>query len=175
MEFIKKHYMVLITIACWVLAFVFVNFKQTETLCGIFGLAAVVLTILLIVKRKKKAPSVKGGSAASGLPQYISKDGRRYNLAYSYTGVAIVGRQYYDDVVLKQNDTLYILQEPENPNDDEAVSVNVQNYGGMAVAGYIRKDNKIKEMANDFINRGEPIVAFVDDSINETMTIGFYK
>ena len=181
MEFIKKHYLVLITIICWVLGFALVESKKTENIGGIFGLAAIVLTIVLIVKWRKGKKSVPitqsngYASAPSLLPEAFSEDGKRFTLAYDYSGVIIVGRGYYPDVELIPNERLYLLQEPNNQYDSEAVSVNVNRNGIMVVAGYLSADSNYKSMVNDFYNRGEKVIAFVEDCVTDTMIMGFYK
>lgn len=168
MEFVKKNLLPLITALAWFLGIVLgFCIKQTESVGGFFVLIAFVLTIVCIVKSKKRKPS------PIVLPESISEDGKRYDLAYQYHNVDIVGRDYHTDVKLKRGEKLVILQEPSNPYDNEAVSVNVQKNGLTILAGYIGRDSNLKSTVNDYYNRGEKIIAFVDG--NDTMTIGFYK
>ena len=96
-------------------------------------------------------------------------------MAYDYDDVYIVGRQYHEDVTLLPKERLYLLQEPTNQYDSEAVSVNVMRNGIMVVAGYLAQDSNFKKMVNDYYSRNDKVLAFVDDCENSTMIIGFYK
>lgn len=183
MEFIKKHLFETITIGLWLIVVIlmFCGEKAT-TIGGIFLIAAIVMTVITVKKHKKAKPQTINYSADSSryvpesiLPESFSEDGKRYDLAYDYDDVYIVGRQYHEDVTLLPQERLYLLQEPTNQYDSEAVSVNVVRNGIMVVAGYLAQDSNFKKMVNDYYNRNEKVLAFVDDCENSTMTIGFYK
>lgn len=183
MEFIKKHLFETITIGLWLIVVIlmFCGEKAT-TIGGIFLIAAIVMTVITVKKHKKAKPQTINYSADSSryvpesiLPESFSEDGKRYDLAYDYDDVYIVGRQYHEDVTLLTQERLYLLQEPTNQYDSEAVSVNVVRNGIMVVAGYLAQDSNFKKMVNDYYSRNEKVLAFVDDSDKDTMTIGFYK
>lgn len=183
MEFIKKHLFETITIGLWLIVVVlmFCGEKAT-TIGGIFLFAAIVMTVITVKKHKKaKTQTINYSAESYGyvpeniLPESFSEDGRRFDLAYNYDDVYIVGRQYHEDVTLLPNERLYLLQEPNNEYDSEAVSVNVMRNDVIVLAGYLAQDSNYKKMVNDFYNRNEKVLAFVDDCENATMIIGFYK
>lgn len=183
MEFLKKHLFESITVGLWVLVIVLMFCgDKVATLGGIFLIAAIVMTVVTIRKRKKAKRQITNYSAESYgyvpesvLPESFSEDGKRYDLAYDYDDVYIVGRQYHEDVTLLPKERLYLLQEPTNQYDSEAVSVNVMRNGIMVVAGYLVQDSNFKKMVNDYYSRNDKVLAFVDDCENSTMIIGFYK
>lgn len=166
MEFVKKHLLLTITALLWLLGIVLgFCIKQTEGIGGLLIFAALVLTIVCIVK-KGKAPK-------KPLPESLLQNGKRYDKAYEYNDVQIVGREYHADVVLKKGDKLCLVQEPQNVYDNEAVAVCVQQNGKMVVAGYIARDNNLKSMVNDYYRRNELVTAYAEGF--DKMTIGFYK
>lgn len=182
-DLLKKHYLIIITIVCWILAFSLIDNKKTEDFAAFCSFAGTALIIVLIVKAKKAkkikaavvpTQSVTNGSA-SYLPPYIDDAATRRYLEYNYNNVMIVGRTYHDDVVLKLGEPVYLIQEPENEYDHKAVAVKVVRNGQYVLAGYVAKDSNFKSMINDFYGRGEGVAAFVDDATSDTMTVGFYK
>ena len=185
MENLKKHLFEIITAGLW-LIFVVTMFigEKAAAVGGLSLIAAIVMTVIAVKKRKKAKIKVANyptddydyeDEPKSLLPESFSEDGKRYDLAYNYDDVFIVGRQYHEDVDLLPSERLYLLQEPTNQYDSEAVSVNVMRNGIMVVAGYLAQDSNYKKMVNDFYNRNEKVLAFVDDDENATMIIGFYK
>lgn len=183
MENLKKHLFEIITAGLW-LIFVVTMFigEKAAAVGGLSLIAAIVMTVIAVKKRKKAKNQTINYSAEcydfvpeNILPESFSEDGKRYDLAYDYDDVFIVGRQYHEDVDLLPSERLYLLQEPNNEYDSEAVSVNVMRNGIMVVAGYLAQDSNYKKMVNDFYNRNDKVLAFVDDDENATMIIGFYK
>lgn len=166
MEFAKKHLLLIVTAVLWLVGIVLgFCIKQTESIGGLLIFAAFVLTIVCIVKKKK--------ASKNPLPESLLQNGKRYDKAYEYNDVQIVGREYHIDVILNNGEKLYLIQETQNEYDNEAVAVCVQQNGEMIVAGYIARDNNLKSMVNDFYHRNELVTAYAED--NDKMTIGFYK
>lgn len=147
--------------------FVFLSFESTQDIGGLLCFIAIVLTIIFAVKSKnhKKSPVA--------LPESISENGKRYDLAYQYNNVTIVGREYHQDIKIFKGNKLIVLQEPNNPYDNAAVSINVERNGLTVLAGYIGRDSNIKTMVNDYFRRGQKVIAFAENA--DKMTIGFYK
>jgi len=165
MSFVKKHLLLSVTTLLWLLGIVLgFCIKQTESIGGLLIFAAFVLTIVCIVK--KKAPN-------KPLPESLLQNGKRYDKAYEYNDVQVVGREYHLDVILKKGERLHLVQEPQNEFDNEAVAVCVQQNDEKIVAGYIARDNNLKSMVNDYYRRNEMVTAYAEGY--DKMTIGFYK
>lgn len=179
MEFLKRHWLIIVTVICWVLAIALIDI--VSGFATFLGLIGIILIIVLVVKHKKEksAPRVPLeellGENSKELPFSLNIHGKEYTLAYSYTDVNIVGRQYYPDTDVKLNESVYLVPEPENEYDNEAVAVKVKRAGADVTVGYLAKDSNIKSMVNDFANRFEPVFAFVDSERFETISVGFYK
>lgn len=177
LKFIKKQYFLLLAIIVWILGFCFLTNKNLDYVAGWLFFIAIIMTVIFFVrlKKKKPAPITNENYNRVELPERLSVNGRSFELKYDYSGVEIVGREHYSNIELFPGEAIKLLPEPTNQYDPGAVSVNVDRYGVNAVAGYIARDNRIKEMVNDFAKRGEPVVAYVDDAYLSTMVIGFYK
>lgn len=100
-------------------------------------------------------------------------------LSYSYSENLCFNETEYDEIIDYLNQDIIFKQEPENPYDKNAVSVNLKSNGKKI--GYVYK-GKIQEMLNDWLNKGLYVDGFLSNAREKDFDkhiieykIGFYK
>jgi hypothetical protein len=101
--------------------------------------------------------------------------GKRAYLYYYYPDVYIIGTDFIKDKSgidsLKQSHQLSFKQEPDNAVDANAVLFVDEND---CPIGYINK-GRLHDMINDYISRGDIVIAIVKDVESLLVEVGFYK
>lgn len=155
---------------------------------GYFAFYFVIGAALLLwhFKRKPKAATVSKSvtknapTAQEPKPSPANTPPREINgmvQRYSYTQVYVVGMQYLQEKtgldLAKRGDRVNLLWEKDNAHDSTAISV--VDVEGRKL-GYLSKENKIKEMAYDWITRGKPIYATLSFAEHEKLhlSLTFY-
>ena len=95
-------------------------------------------------------------------------------LKYSYDHVKVcqIESEKCDIANLKIGLEVFVKQEPENKHDPKAVKLECKG----CKIGYLYR-GKMQDMVNDFENRGEIILAYIDDITADDIyiSIGFYR
>lgn len=106
--------------------------------------------------------------------------GRKRNYAYTGVRLYIVPGQEPDFKALDPGDDLWLVQEKDNSYDNTAVYLETfaKSRAGRVKVGYLKK-NKLKDMANDFLDKGLPILAHIetieDDEGWVEVAMAFYR
>lgn len=108
-------------------------------------------------------------------PDFLKTNSGVFEKWYEYTEVPIVGRQHHSETIPILGEPVIIEHEKDNAYDDKAISVSVLREDVPKIIGYISKTSRLKDMAFDFINSGNTVKGFIDDDINSTMTVAYYK
>nr|DAW56625.1 MAG TPA: TM2 domain [Bacteriophage sp.] len=169
----------------------------TVGLCGIGWIVDTIRLALKLVSSTNHAASLSNASTARKNFDSISNtvmpskqnaipDGEKdYNLLEDFKDGFVLCYEYERDLCLIDGAIEHISgeggsfitfkQEPENPHDANAVAI----YLGNIKLGYIYRRGNVQGMVNDYINRGWPVIGYINKySITEnhaTYKIGFYK
>lgn len=149
----------------------------------IFGLILICGSGYMIyskTKKKKSKPEVNVHEVLSSLgienihfPEVL-ENGQKFYKEYDRVEICVIRENIPDFNRLTVNDRLELLQEPENPYDKKAVAVYDNGYR----IGYMFRGEGQK-MTNDFINRGESVIAFLQAIDHENkklyMKMAYYK
>ena len=107
-------------------------------------------------------------------------DGLHYVLKYEYDNISIVGSDYIDGATEKINELtvnshIFISPDENNPHDNHAIKIFQMSYGNEILLGYLKRDSRLYEMANDFFKRDEFVSIKVDENHKGKFKLGFYK
>ena len=93
-----------------------------------------------------------------------------------YENVSIKGTNYHNAPAdLEYAENVDIKRDSNNEYDDRAIGIYVTRNDNDILLGYLSKDSGLYNMANDFIDRDEIILAKIDSVENMTIAIAFYK
>lgn len=101
---------------------------------------------------------------------------RIYTLYKTYTEVCIVGFQYHDiPNDLEYGETLYIKR-VSNDYDDTGVGVFVSRNNESILIGFVSRNSKLYDMANDYIDKKHSVIIAALDNVEKmTFTMSFYN
>lgn len=107
-------------------------------------------------------------------------DGLHYVLKYEYDDITIVGSSYIEGATEKINELtvnshIFISPDENNPHDNHAIKIFQMSYGNEILLGYLKRDSRLYEMANDFFERDEHVSIKVDENHKGKFKLGFYK
>ena len=171
----NKNTMWILAGVAGVVGIVFLFFEVTIGIIAL-ALAAVLVYLGFYYKKKAQTDGQKVETPAtttdddSELPDEIGP----FRLRYHYSGVAIACATMPEYALfaelLKEGDTVLLVQEPDNPHDPQAVAVMSDD----ECVGYLHK-GRLQDMANDYLKKDRPVIGVIEDGPELTMTLGFYK
>ncbi len=98
-----------------------------------------------------------------------------YKIYKTYTEVPIVGSKFHN----LPNDIIYgerlCIEHEDNEFDKRAVSIKVFRNDTKILIGYLSKESKLYEMANDYFDKEYYIAGKIDNVEQLTASLGFYK
>lgn len=133
-----------------------------------------------IITESETAPKEKAKPIQRELIKNFNIGTDVFELKYEYDKVFIVGTKHLDEEAqeivknLSPNEFIIIDRDSANENDPTAVGVYTMRNGNRILLGYLQKNSHCYNMFNDYLQKGNHVMAVVDINGQATLKLGYY-
>lgn len=133
-----------------------------------------------IITESETAPKEKAKPIQRELIKNFNIGTDVFELKYEYDKVFIVGTKHLNEEAkkivenLSPNEFIIIDRDSANENDPTAVGVYTMRNGNQVLLGYLQKNSHCYDMFNDYLKKGNEVLAVVDISSPASLKLGYY-